>query len=68
MILIFAENRRIKAQCQKKLNEVTSNFVASLDNKEPSETIGWGLILQKTGGSFSESQHRKLKTWAIVMW
>ena len=38
--IFFAEIRIIKSQTHEKLNEVTSNFVASLDNKEPSETLG----------------------------
>ena len=38
--IFFAEIRIIKSQTHEKLNKVTSNFVASLDNKEPSETLG----------------------------
>ena len=38
--IFFAEIRRIESQTHEKLNKVTSNFVASLDNKEPSETLG----------------------------
>ena len=36
--IFFAEIRRIKALTHDKLNEVTSNFVASLDDKETSLT------------------------------
>ena len=57
--IFFAEVRIIKAQTHEKLNEVIRNFLASLDDKEPSETLGCGLSLQKTGGSCSESQHGK---------
>ena len=38
--ILYAEIRRIKSQTHEKLNEVTSKFVASLDNKELSETSG----------------------------
>ena len=66
--IFFAEIRIIKALTHEKLNEVTSNFVASLDNKEPSETLGLWPSLQKTGGSCSGYQLGKLKTRATVMW